>query len=201
MRKVKTLREVNQVFDLLGIKEVGKRCQHKRGNYVYELPFKTCYASGSTVPIKFAVYTTGYVRRVEGAFTCYQINKVRQEPEYWKDYKWNEEQTKQVWTGKYRKRDCSKRILIDNHEDRMVNLCNYILKNFYGKGSLVYKIGEWTRKQMEENHNIMMEQWNKEREGVSYNKPDDSGFFSKAAQEYIANDVQVVINGHRYNLA
>ena len=186
MRKVKTLDEVNQVFDLLGIKEVGKKCQHKRGNYVYELPFKSCYASGSTAPIKFAVYTTGYVRRVEGAYTCYQINKQRKSDEYFKDYKWNEDWTKQTWTGKYRKSNRTERILIDNHEDRMVYLCNYILKNFYGKGSLVYKIGEWTRKQMEKNHDIMMEQWNKEREGVSYNKPDD---------------IKVIINGHRYNLA
>ena len=88
MRKVKTLREVFDIFELLGIKEVGKNCQHKRGNYVYELPFKSCYASGSTVPIKFAVYTTGYVRRVEGAYTCYQINKQRKSDEYFKDYKW-----------------------------------------------------------------------------------------------------------------
>jgi len=192
MRKVKTLKKVNQVFDLLGIKEVGKKCQHKRGNYVYELPFKSCYASGSTAPIKFAVYTTGYVRRVEGAYTCYQINKQCKEPVYFKDYKWNKEQTKQVWTGKYRQWLTTKRILIDNHEDRMVYLCNYILKNFYGKGSLVYKIGEWTRKQMKKNHGIMMEQWNKE-------KIKETNIWCRNDLKP-KDDVQVIINGHRYNL-
>ena len=195
MKKITTKKEALDVFELLNIKEVGKKCQHKRGNYVYELPFKSCYANGSTVPIKFAVYTTGYVRRVEGAFTCYQINKVRKEPEYFKDYKWNEDWTKQTWTGKYRKHDRSARILIDNHEDRMVYLCNYILKNFYGKGSLVYKIGEWTRKQMEKNHDIMMKQWNKERDGgYSYDH-------CESVDKVQPDEVKVIINGHRYNLS
>ena len=183
MKQVKTLDEVNQVFDLLGIKEVGKRCQHKRGNYVYELPFKTCYASGSTVPIKFAVYTTGYVRRVEGAFTCYQINKQRQEPEFFKDYKWNENWTKQTWTGKYRKYDSSKRILIDRHDDRIVYLCNYLLRNIYNtsKWSLV---GDYTRECMKKYHHSHYKAQRLDRD-----------------LPFRDDDIKVIINGHRYNLS
>ena len=201
MRKVKTLEEVNQVFDLLGIKEVGKRCQHKRGNYVYELPFKTCYVSGSTVPIKFAVYTTGYVRRVEGAYTCYQINKIRKKPEYFKDYKWNEEQTKQHFTGKYRQYMSSKRILIDKHEDRMVYLCNYILKNFYGKGATnKYIICEYTKSLLVKRHDELNKTWLEERENFDSN---DCSYEEspKPQMSFCSDDVKVIINGHRYNLS
>ena len=199
MRKVKTLREVFDTFELLGIKEVGKKCQRKRGNYVYKLPFETCYASGSTVPIKFAVYATGYVRRVEGAFTCYQINKQCKEPVYFKDYKWNKEQTKQVWTGKYRQWLTTKRILIDKHEDRMVYLCNYILKNFYGKGATnKYVIGEYTKSLMTKRHDEAHKTWLEEREPEYCPQAKE---IQKEHGRVGVDDIKVVINGHRYNLS
>ena len=198
MKKITTKKEALDVFELLNIKEVGKKFQHKRGTYVYELPFCTSYHNGTLVPIKFAVYKTGYVRRVEGAFTCYQINKKRQKPDYFKDYKWNDTQNKSVWTGKYRKRNCTERVLIDNHEDRMVYLCNYILKNFYrtNKWNLV---GEWTRKGMTEQAKDSHELYkikNPERCRLPFSEtPEDDKFFSST------DDVQVIINGHRYNLS
>ena len=79
----------------------------------------------------------------------------------------------------------------------MVYLCNYILKNFYGKGSLVYKIDEWTRSQMEKNHNIMMEQWNKERNKEKHSCPTEE---TDDICDLI-HEVKVIINGHRYNLS
>ena len=198
MKKITTEKEALDVFELLNIKEVGKKFQHKRGTYVYKLPFCTSYHNGTLVPIKFAVYKTGYVRRVEGAFTCYQINKTHQEPDYFKDYKWNEVKKEHIWTGKYRKRYSTKRILIDNHEDRIVYLCNYILRNFYqtNKWSL---IGEWTRKGMTQQAKDSHELWkikNPERCRLPFDEtPEDDKFFSST------DDVQVIINGHRYNLA
>ena len=189
MKKITTEKEALNVFELLNIKEVGKKFQHKRGTYVYKLPFCTSYHNGTLVPIKFAVYKTGYVRRVEGAFTCYQINKTRQEPDYFKDYKWHEVKKEHIWTGKYRKRYSTKRILIENHEDRIVYLCNYILKNFYqtNKWSL---IGEWTRKGM-------TQQAKDSHELDKIKRPNLYGLpFSDKK-----DDIQVIINGHRYNLA
>ena len=47
---------------------------------------------------------------------------------------------------------------------------------------------------MEENHNIMMEQWNKER-----NKEKHPCYGELTIGDI--NDVQVIINGHRYNLS
>ena len=192
MNKVRNISEALNTFELLGIKDVTKKWQEKKGTRVYELPFKTMYDNGYEAVNRFTVYESGYVRKMvvygknNASMSCYQLNRVRKVSSFIKDYKWDSIKNKSYWTGKYNKVYNNERIMIDTHEDRMVYLCNYILKNFYGKGSLVYKIGEWTRSQMEKNHNIMMEQWNKEREGVSYNKPDD---------------IKVIINGHRYNLA
>ena len=63
MNKVKTIEEAQRVFDLLGIKEVGKRWQHKKGTWVYELPFKTYYGNGHSEINRFSIYKSGYVRK------------------------------------------------------------------------------------------------------------------------------------------
>ena len=72
--------------------------------------------------------------------------------------------------------------MIDTHQERVVYLCNYILKNYYrnNKCSLV---GEYTMKRVSEVHG---EWW---RQNSDYLK-------SKQV-----DDVQVIINGHRYNLS
>ena len=195
MKKVKTLKEAQRVFDLLGIKEVGKRWQHLKGTWVYELPFKSSYANGSTDINRFSVYKNGYVRKIivgksGGSIGCWQLNKVRKEPEYFKDYKWNENFTKQTWTGKYRKHDRSKRILIDRHDDRVVYLCNYLLKNIYNtsKWSLV---GDYTRERMKEYHHS---HYKRQDHQLPFTEECESETFTK-------DEVKVIINGHRYNLS
>ena len=126
--------------------------------------------------------------------SCYQLNRVRQVPDYFKDYKWNEDWTKQTWTGKYRKRMSSERIMIDTHRDRVIYLCNYILKNYY-RNSKCGLVGEYTMKRVSEVHG---EWW---RQNSDYLKSkqlpfdEDDKFFSST------DDVQVIINGHRYNLS
>ena len=42
--KVKNIHEARAIFDLLGIKDVTKDWQSKKGTQVFELPFKTMYA-------------------------------------------------------------------------------------------------------------------------------------------------------------
>ena len=187
MKKITTEKEALNVFELLNIKEVGKKFQHKRGTYVYELPFCTSYHNGTLVPIKFAVYKTGYVRRVEGAFTCYQINKKRQEPDYFKDYKWNFDTEESKWTGKYRKRYSTKRILIDNHEDRIVYLCNYILKNYYRKKGFSL-VGGYTRERVKMHYDEWRKTWKQNKLPF-----DETPVYT--------DEIQVIINGQRYNLS
>jgi len=180
------MQEAYRVFELLGIKEVTKPWQKRKGTEVWELPFKTYYGSGHSEINRFSVYKSGYVRKMcvtpSGASrSCWQMNKVRQKPEYFKDYKWNEDWTKQTWTGKYRKRMTSERILIDNHRDRVVYLCNYILKNYYNdsKWNLV---GEYA-----------IERINQQQAELRNSKSHDLPFRD--------DSVTVIINGHRYNLS
>ena len=137
MKKVKTMEEAYRVFELLGIKDVTKKWQRKKGTEVWELPFKTMYDSGHLSINRFSIYRSGYVRKMvvygktNASYSCYQLNKVCQKPEYFKDYKWCDKRNNSFWTGKYRKRMSSERVMIDNHRDRLIYLCNYILKNYY----------------------------------------------------------------------
>ena len=200
MKKVKTMEEAYRVFELLGIKEVTKKWQKNKGTEVWELPFKTMYYNGSAQVNRFSIYRSGYVRKMvvygknNASMSCYQLNRVRQVPDYFKDYKWNEDWTKQTWTGKYRKRMSSERIMIDTHRDRVIYLCNYILKNYY-RNSKCGLVGEYTMKRVSEVHG---EWW---RQNSDYLKSkqlpfdEDDKFFSST------DDVQVIINGHRYNLS
>ena len=196
MNKVKTIEEAQRVFDLLGIKEVGKRWQHKKGTWVYELPFKTYYGNGHSEINRFSVYKSGYVRKMvvygknNASMSCYQLNKTRKSDEYFKDYKWNEDFTKQTWTGKYRKSNRTERILIDRHDDRVVYLCNYILKNYYRNNKCAL-VGEYTQERVKVIHG---EWWRNQRNERDLPFKCESEVFTK-------DEVKVIINGHRYNLS
>ena len=195
--KVKNGQMAEFMFDLLGIKDVTKPWQKEKGTQVFELPFKTMYANGYKEVNRFTIYKSGYVRKMlvknNGAsYCCYQLNRTRTSDEYYKDYDCNGK-----WTGKYRKSNRKERIMIPDYEDRLVYLCNYILKNYYRnqQGASFYRINDY--------QNSLIEQQSKELHEIKYNNeqlpfnsvPEDDKFFSST------NDVQVIINGHRYNLS
>ena len=199
MKKVRTMQEAYRVFELLGIKEVTKKWQKAKGTEVWELPFKTMYYNGATEINRFTIYKNGYVRKMvvygENNATkgCYQLNRVRKVANFVKDYKWDESEDNLVWTGKYRKVYNNERIMIDNHRDRVVYLCNYILKNYY-RNSKCGLVGEYTMKRVAEMHG---EWWraNRNTQDNWTSIDEDDKFFSST------DDVQVIINGHRYNLS
>ena len=195
MEKVKTMQEAYRVFELLGIKEVTKPWQKKQGTEVWELPFKTMYYNGYAESNRFSVYKSGYVRKMvvhptsNASYSCYQLNKTRKSDEYFKDYDCNGS-----WTGKYRKSNRTERIMIDTHRDRVVYLCNYILKNYYKSGKMNL-VGEYTMKRVAEVHG---EWWKANRN--DYQSPfTDEG--KRYDDELCVNDIKVIINGHRYNLS
>ena len=186
MEKVKTMQEAYRVFDLLGIKDVTKKWQKRKGTEVWELPQKTIYQNGHGEINRFTIYRNGYIRKMvvygenNASKGCYQLNKVRKVASFVKNYVWNDEKQDSVWDGNYRKIYNNERIMIDNHRDRVVYLCNYLLKNYYRKMDFV---GDYTIKRMKVIHG---EWWRNER------KTDTLPF---------TDDVQVIINGHRYNLS
>ena len=186
MKKVRTMQEAYRVFELLGIKEVTKPFQKRKGTEVWELPQRNVYYNGGAEINRFTIYRNGYIRKMvvygdnNASKGCYQLNRVRKVPNYVKDWVWNGETNEHEWTGKYRKTYNNERIMIDNHRDRVVYLCNYLLKNYYRKMDFV---GDYTIKRMKVIHG---EWWRNER------KTDTLPF---------TDDVQVIINGHRYNLS
>ena len=194
MNKVKSIHEARAIFDLLGIKDVTKDWQSKKGTQVFELPFKTMYANGHKEINRFTIYKSGYVRKMlvnsKGAsWCCYQLNRTRTSDEYYKDYDCNGK-----WTGKYRKSNRKERIMIPNHEDRLVYLCNYILKNYYRnqQGASFYRIYDY---QVDIIKQLAKEDKARYDEQLPFSIPEDDKFFSST------DDVQVIINGHRYNLS
>jgi len=137
--------KVWEQMQLLGIEDVTSKRQAKNGTRVWKLPIKN-YNSGKT-NIEVASFKTGYVRNQNSGYSNYQLNKrVDNEPEYWKDYMWNDTMTKQTFTGKYRKfvtRGCK---LIPIEIDRLEYLISYCLKNYYIKHANFVANGDYVAK-------------------------------------------------------
>jgi len=188
--KVKSIHEARAIFDLLGIKDVTKDWQSKKGTQVFELPFKTMYYNGRVEINRFSIYKSGYVRKMvvygknNASMSCYQLNK---------QYK-----TKRKYFNSYYKEyntfDTYKRVLIYNHEDRYIYLCNYILKNYY-RNNKCGLAGEYTMKKIAEVHN----DWCKMNTANDQLPFTDEG--KRYDDELCVNDIKVIINGHRYNLS
>ena len=206
MNKVKTMEEAYQVFDLLGIKNVTKKWQKANGSEVWELPFKTMYANGYTEVNRFTIYKSGYVRKMlvnpesNASYSCYKLNKTPKTEEYVKYYEWNDDFTESKWTGKYVKSKRKERIMIPNHADRVVYLCNYILKNYYRnqRGASFYRINDYQVNLMQEyckdSHKL-----DKIQRPESYDLPFEE---TVERDSFIDNnEITVIINGHRYNLS
>ena len=196
MRKVRTMEEAYRVFELLGIKEVTKEWQRKKGTEVWELPFKTMYYNGHAEVNRFSIYRNGYVRKMivggenNASRSCYQLNRVcKVENEYYKEYEWSERFQESLWTGKYLKSNRMKRIMIKNYSERLAYLCNYILKNYYNNKKLAL-VGKYTMLRVSEIHGKF---WRQEM------SQEEAHYANPVHPE--PEDVQVIINGHRYNLS
>jgi hypothetical protein len=196
MKKVRTMQEAYRVFEYLGIKDVTKKWQKAKGTEVWELPQKTMYYNGHSDINRFTIYKNGYVRKMvvggenNVSRSCWQLNRVRKVANFVKDYEWNDDIRNNEWNGKYRKIYNNERIMIDTHRDRVVYLCNYILKNYYNTNKYAL-VGEYTMKRVSEVHGKW---WRNERKN-------DTLPFDNMMKELKGNDVQVIINGHRYNLS
>lgn len=105
-----------QLFKLLGVKDVTTNRQKNNGTQMFEIPFDHNHVPG--LKLRFAIYSTGYIRNVNGAYSCYQINPVRTCKHHIHDnyYYYSKE-----------------RILIYSREGRLKFLFEFILKNYYLK--------------------------------------------------------------------
>ena len=160
--EIRSAREAMTIFKILGIKNVTTDRQRKNGTQVFELPIQQMWQSLTPRPLRFATYSTGYVRNIsESNSSCYQINK-----------------TKQVtyesgMTGK-------ERILIDSWEERLIYLAKFIIKNYYQKPTYIMSdyVIDCLREAYVRDYN---------------NQPSNRLPFG--------DEVQVIVNGHRYKLS
>ena len=101
--KLESEKEVMDAIRLLGWKEISTYKQQKNGTIIYELPILK-YGS----KIQVGSFQSGYVRRMNGCYTPYQLNKCESVDHYYKSYDYNGEVQK--WNGKYHKYVGKKRI-------------------------------------------------------------------------------------------
>ena len=176
-------------FKLMGIKDVTTARQKKNGTTVYELPISKLSYTGSTYKYKYAIYDSGYIRDVSGHCSSpWYINK--------------RYETKTKYWNSYHKKYCTytgdKPVFIENFDDQLVYLANYILKNRYS--SKLYNCCDFGIEQIKEcseyrhKHKwegkmitITRDEYNK----LKYNNP----------LARTQDDIQVIINGQRYNLS
>jgi len=132
-------------MELLGIKDITTDRQVKNGTVIWQLPIKM-YGKY----IEVGSFKSGYVRRMNGGYTPYQLNKCEPCVEYYKDYKWCDTRDKQYFTGKYNRFVGKRRIKIDNEIDRLEYLITYCLKNYYIKQANQVEDGKFVPKWLHE---------------------------------------------------
>ena len=171
-------------FKLMGIKEITTARQKKNGTTVYELPIRKLSYSGDSTTYKYAVYESGYIRDVsEHCHSPWYINKrYETKTKYWNSY-----------YKKYLTYTRNKPVFINNFDDQLVYLANYILKNRYGK---LYSCCDFNIEQMKEcsgYRNKAIEQSNS-RGWITRDEYNDW-------LDRRRDDIQVIVNGTRYNLS
>ena len=129
--------------DLLGIKEITTDRQKKNGTRIFQLPIKK-YGQF----IEVGSFESGYIRRMNGCYTPYQLNKCEPIDHYYKAYdsKWVDGEYIQKFNGKYNKYVGKRRILIPNEVDRLEYLIAYCLKNYYINQANQVENGEFVHK-------------------------------------------------------
>ena len=159
--EIKSAREAMTIFKILGIKDVTTDRQRKNGTTVYELPISQVWQTLQPKPLRFATYTTGYVRNVtEGLASPYQINKTKKRPAGADSYHF----------------EPVERALIPHWEERLIYLAKFIIKNYYQKTT--YVMSDYVMDCLRE----------------AYHEQNKTGL-------PFGDDIQVIINGHRYNLS
>ena len=167
MTKITTAREASNIFEILGIKDITTKRQRHNGTTVYELPIQRMWQTLNPKPLRFATYSTGYVRNIsEDNSSPYQINKTRQVPYY----------------KAYRRETHTERILIPKWEDRLIYLAKFIIKNYYRKTTNVISDSSLNHIRKE------------------LRKPTLPWSDSVHPDSTPIDDVQVIVNGHRYNI-
>ena len=169
--EIRSAREAMTIFKILGIKDVSTERQRKNGTQVFELPIQQMWQTLEPKPLRFATYKAGYVRNVS--------------PYNSSPYQINKTKKQPAGTNGYHFEHVE-RILIPNWEERLIYLAKFIIKNYYQKPT--YLINDYVIKCLKEAY------YEQNKTGLPWG---DSVHPDSTPE----NDIQVIINGHRYNLS
>ena len=203
--------ELDRQMDLLQMKEISTYRQQKNGTRIFQLPIKK-YGQY----IEVGSFESGYVRRMNGGYTPYQLNKTEKFDHYYKLYDYSNDNSPK-FNGNYRKHECVKRILILNELDRLEYLIAFCLKNYYinqanmiEEGKFIpkwkheseLKNGRWIRVRELQNEIMKYErtvrELHEEIDRISEEKDNMDRRFESTAMEL--DELQVTVNGHRYKV-
>ena len=119
-----------EILKAIGVTEVTTSRQRANGTRMFLYPQKKMYNSGHTEPIRFAIYESGYVRRVtNGHAANYYINtRFKSIAPYYS-----------VIKKRHVLHEVTKPLLIPYEDHRLEYLCGYILRNYVrnNKNSIV----------------------------------------------------------------
>ena len=175
-------KELYRQMDLLQMKEISTYRQQKNGTRIFELPIKK-YGS----KIQVGSFKSGYVRRMNGGYTPYQLNKTEKFDHYYKLYDYSNDNSPK-FNGNYRKHECVKRILIPNEVDRLEYLIAFCLKNYYINQANMIENGEFIPKWK---HEYEMKNGSMDRVRELQDIIDEKSLLA---------DISVTVNGEKYKI-
>tara|TARA_Y100000385_G_C13006981_1_gene599885 strand:+ start:537 stop:1163 length:627 start_codon:yes stop_codon:yes gene_type:complete len=178
-------------FKLMGIKAIQTERQEKNGTTVYELPIRKLSYTGNSYAYRYAIYDSGYIRNVsEHCHSPWYINKrYITKTKYWNSY-----------YKEYGEYVGNKPVFIENFEDQLVYLANYILKNRYG--SKLYSCCDFNIEQIREQRKFMHDaKWEGNTVTISRDEYNELKKANPLALNFGIDKVEVFINGQRYNLS
>ena len=189
-------------MDLLGWKEITTKRQKKNGTRIFQLPIKM-YGQY----IEVGSFESGYVRRMNGGYTPYQLNKRNYYDEYYKDYKtiWNKDHSDytQKFTGKYNKMTCRGCVKIMSTRKRLQYLIDYCLKNYYIKQANMIEDGKFVPKwkyDMKNRYTWSCGQITDSETGDIYVHNQHAYWNKWKKEEDKPSSVEIIIDGHRYKV-
>jgi len=197
-------KQVIDTIDLLGWKDISTKKQQKNGTIIYRLPIKM-YGEY----IEVGSFQSGYVRRMNGGYTPYQLNKCEPCVEYYKDYEHRGDGTSK-WTGKYNRYVGKRRIIIRGEVARLRYLVLYCLKNYYiNQANQVEETKKYTQKLINELQDIKRNDsaskytWSGGQ--ITDNETGDIYVHNQHAywnkwKEDKPSSVEIIIDGHRYKI-
>jgi hypothetical protein len=199
---------LKEQIDLLGWKDITTDRQISNGTRIYRLPIKK---HGQYIEV--GSFESGYVRRMNGCYTPYQLNKCKPHVEYYKDYKiiWNKDRSDYTrkFTGKYNKYVGKKRIKLNSTRKRLQYLIDYCLKNYYINLANQVEDGKyipkWKHESLIKSTKMACEKYTWSGGQITNNENGDVYVHEQHAywnkwQEQKPSSVEIIIDGHRYKV-